>query len=194
MIGLGRRRRPRWGTLAAVALALAGAGCATTGSVTGRVDTPDKKKTSDSSKAQRSEPAKALLQVVDGQFVPSVLLVDPGTVVRIENRDRVYHNAFSVASIAPFDLGAIAPGKSATVRLPKAGVVKVFCEYHPKELATIVVSPAHTRNRPTTDGTSQLGGLPAESSKVSAWHPAYGTRTKLVAITGNERVTVNFRD
>jgi plastocyanin len=170
MIGLGRRTRPRWGTLAAVALALAGAGCATTGPVTGRVDTAGKKKTaahSDSSKAKHSEPAKAVLQVVDGQFVPSVLLVEPGTVVRIENRDRVYHNAFSVASIAPFDLGAIAPGKSATVRLPKAGVIKVFCEYHSKELATIVVAPAHARTQSMPDGTYQLGSLPAGTPRAA---------------------------
>ena len=196
-----RRTRPYLAMLAA--LALAGAGCATTGSVVGRVDTPGKKKSSDqavvsasradSTKGKKHDSAQAVLQFVDGQFTPSVLLVDPGTVVRVENRDRIYHNAFSVASNAPFDVGGIAPGKSATVRLDKAGVVKVFCEFHRKESATIVVAPSRARTRPMPDGTYQLGGLPAGTYKVSSWHPTYGTKTKLVAVAAHERVTVNFR-
>lgn len=199
----GRRTRPHWGLLAFAGLVLAAAGCATTGSVAGRVDTPGKKKTSDqavitadrtdSAKDKKHDPPKAVLEVVDGQFTPSVLLVDPGTVLRVENHDRVYHNAFSVASTAPFDLGGIAPGKSASVKLEKTGVIKVFCEFHRKEVATVVVAPARARTRPMPDGTYQLGGLPAGTYEVRAWHPSYGTMTKLVAIAANERVTVNFR-
>jgi plastocyanin len=185
------------------ALALASAGCATTGSVVGKVDTPGKNKTSDqavvtadrsdSAKKRSKEPAQAVLQFVDGQFTPSVLLVDPGTVLRVENRDRIYHNAFSVASNAKFDVGGIAPGKSATVHLDRAGVIKVFCEFHKNEGATIVVAPAKARTRPMPDGSYQLGGLPAGTYQVSSWHPTYGTKTKMIAVAANERVTVNFR-
>jgi plastocyanin len=60
---------------------------------------------SDSRRSSARRLPQAVLQVVDGQFLPSRLLVDPGTVVRVENRDRIYHNAFSVASDAPFDVG-----------------------------------------------------------------------------------------
>src|SRR5262245_19861765 len=128
MIACSRTRRPGWGTIAAAALALLSAGCATTGSVVGRVDTPGKNKTSDQAvitaarsdstrKGGKKDSQRAVLQLVDGQFTPAVLLVDPGTEVRIENHDRIFHNAFSVASNAPFDVGPIAPGKSATVTL-----------------------------------------------------------------------------
>jgi len=198
-----RRTRPGWTRLVVAALALASAGCATTGSVVGTVDTPGKKKTSDqavvtadrsdSEKKRHKESPQAVLQFVDGQFTPSVLLVDPGTVLRVENRDRIYHNAFSVASNAKFDVGGIAPGKSATVHLDRAGVVKVFCEFHKNEGATIVVAPAKARTRPMPDGSYQLGGLPAGTYQVSSWHPTYGTKTKSVAVAANERVTVNFR-
>jgi len=202
MESTGRTRRTRW-ELAWVALAIACAGCATTGSVKGRVTTPEKGKAGDAvvsadpegkkKKSGRAEHAKAVLTFSDGQFFPSTLLVDPGTVVRIENKDRVYHNAFSVAANAPFDVGGIAPGKSATVQLDKPGVMKVYCEFHRLEGATIVVAPANSRTRPLPDGTYKIGGLPEGTYRVTSWHPAYGTQSKLVAIAGHDAVTVDFR-
>lgn len=189
--------------LAWAALALLCAGCATTGSVFGRVVTPGKKgdssaavvtaARSDTTRRDRAVSPQAVLTVTDGQFTPAVLLVDPGAVVRIENRDRVWHNAFSVAPSCPFDVGPIAPGKAATVRLEHVGVVRVFCELHRKEAATIVVAPARSRTRPMPDGTYLLGGLTPGTYRVSAWHPDYGTQSKLVAVAARERVTVNFR-
>jgi plastocyanin len=188
--------------LAWSALALACAGCATTGSVSGRVTTPGKKGApgavvtaarSDTTVDQHPDTPQATLVVTDGQFLPAVLLVDPGTVVHIENRDRVFHNAFSVASNAPFDVGGIAPGKSASVRLERPGVLKVFCEFHRKECATVIVAPSRARTRPMPDGTYRLGGLPAGTYKVSAWHPKYGTKSTLVAVAARSQVTVNFR-
>jgi len=203
----GRTRRARKG-LAWVALALACAGCATTGSVKGQVTTPDKKgkadkavvsaDPSDAKKKKKKEkehaaPTQAVLIFTDGRFLPSTLLVDPGTVVRIENRDRVYHNAFSVASNAPFDVGGIAPGKSASVHLERSGVMKVYCEFHRHEGATIVVAPAKSRTHPSAAGDYKIGGLPDGTYRVTSWHPDYGTRSKLVAIAGHDEVTVDFR-
>jgi plastocyanin len=201
----GRTRRARRG-LAWFALALACAGCATTGSVKGNVTAPDKKGKTDEAvvsadrtdakkKKKRKEPApaQAVLLFTDGRFLPSTLLVDPGTVVRIENRDRIYHNAFSVASNAPFDVGGIAPGKSASVHFDRSGVVKVFCEFHRHEGATIVVAPAKSRTHPSADGDYRIGGLPDGTYRVTSWHPAYGTMSKLVAIAGHDEVTVDFR-
>ena len=200
MESTGRTRRARRG-LAWLALALACAGCATTGSVKGRVSTSDKKaKAGDAvvsadredgkKKKKSTERAQAVLTFSDGRFFPSTLLVDPGTVVRIENRDRIYHNAFSVASNAPFDVGGIAPGKAASVHLDKPGVMKVYCEFHRLEGATIVVAKARTH--PSPDGNYKIGGLPEGTYKVTSWHPAYGTQSKMVAVTPREEATVDF--
>jgi len=202
MDSTGRTRRARRG-LAWVALAIACAGCATTGSVKGRVTTPDKNgkagdavvsaDASDKKKKDHSEHGQAVLTFTDGKFFPATLLVDPGTVVRIENRDRIFHNAFSLASNAPFDVGGIAPGKSAAVHLDKPGVMKVYCEFHRLESATIVVAPAKSRTHPSANGEYQIGGLPEGTYKVTSWHPAYGTQSKMVAIAGHEAVRVDFR-
>lgn len=202
MQSTGRTRRARRG-LAWVALALACAGCATTGSVKGKVTTPDKdakdavvsadRPDQKKKKGAHKESPQAVLIFTDGRFFPSTLLVDPGTVVRIENRDRIYHNAFSVAANAPFDVGGIAPGKSVAVHLDRSGVVKVYCEFHRLEGATIVVAPAKSRTHPTADGDYKLGGLPEGTYEVTSWHPAYGTKSKLVAVNAREQATVDFR-
>jgi plastocyanin len=161
MESTGRTRRARRG-LAWVALALACVGCATTGS---HVATPDKSKAGDAAaEKKKGGQAQAVLTFADGQFLPATLLVDPGTVVRIENKDRVYHNAFSLAANAPFDVGGIAPGKSASVHLDKPGVMKVYCEFHRLESATIVVAPAKSRTQSS--------------------HAAYGPQNKGIAIAG----------
>jgi len=154
----GRTRRARRG-LAWVALALACAGCATTGSVKGHETTRAKNGTVEDTKKKGAHavPTQAVLVFTDGKFLPSTLLVDPGTVVRIENRDRIYHNAFSLAANAPFDVGGIAPGKSASVHLDRAGVMKVYCEFHRLESATIVVAPAKARTHTTADGDDGRG-------------------------------------
>lgn len=198
-------RRARRG-LAWIALALACAGCATTGSVKGRVTTPDKNgKAKDAvvsadrsdkdkkKKSKHAESAQAVLIFTDGRFFPSTLLVDPGTVVRIENRDRIYHNAFSLASNAPFDVGGIAPGKAASIHVNKPGVMKVYCEFHRLEGATIVVAPTKSRTHPTADGEYKIGGLPEGTYRVTSWHPDYGTQSKRVAIFPREQATVDFR-
>ena len=185
MESTGRTRRARRG-LAWVALAIACAGCATTGSVK---NAPEKGKAEDTvtdkkKKGGHAEYAQAVLTFADGRFLPATLLVDPGTVVRIENKDRVYHNAFSLAANAPFDVGNIAPGKSASVHLDKSGVMKVYCEFHRLEGATIVVAPARSRTHTSADGSDKIGGLPESTNKVTSSHPASAPQSKRVAIAG----------
>jgi plastocyanin len=179
------------------------AGCATTGSVEGRVSVPGKNHSSaeavitaaraDTAAHARPENLQATIYQEDGRFVPDVLLIDPGTTVSFENRDKVFHNAFSISPAQKFDVGSIAPGQARTVKFDHPGIIQVYCELHPRELATIIVAPARGRTRPMPDGTYLLGGLPAGTYLVRAWHPDFGARSKRVAIAAREHVTVNFR-
>lgn len=179
------------------------AGCASTGTVEGRVSMSGRHKnsgktviTADPADSTRgSEPAgrEAVLVQSKGRFVPEILLVDPGTTVRFENRDGIFHNPFSISSAEPFDLGGIAPGQSRSHRFDRAGIVQVYCELHPREGATIIVAPQHARTQPMPDGTYRMGGLSAGSYLVRAWHPDYGAKFRRVDVAAREHVTVNFR-
>jgi hypothetical protein len=72
-------------------------------------------------------------------FSPHVLAIQAGTDVDFPNFDPIFHNAFSRYSGQPFDVGLYPPGTSRTVRFTRSGIVRVFCNIHPRMSAIIVV-------------------------------------------------------
>jgi plastocyanin len=73
------------------------------------------------------------------RFEPRVLPVVVGAEVEFPNDDTIFHNVFSLSKTMPFDLGAYEPGESASVRMERTGLVKVYCNIHPEMAASIVV-------------------------------------------------------
>ena len=180
------------------------AGCATTGSVQGKVSVSGQKGVpSDavitafleqhaSETAPRST-GQATMIATAGKFEPGVLLIDPGTTVHFANKDGVYHNVFSVSPAKKFDLGSLAPGREREVRFDQVGIVTVFCELHPKEVAYVVVAPRRSAARPAADGAYLLAGLAPGPYAVRAWHPILGSQTRHIDLPPHGQVTVNFR-
>lgn len=189
-----------WLALGALAVL---AGCATTGSVQGRVTVSDRKAGSSSDAVIVATPidvretplgsGQAEITVTAGQITPNTLLIEPGTTVRFTNRDVLYHNLFSRSGGNRFDLGSVAPGYARAVRFERAGVVEVYCELHPREVAHIVVAPRRTSARPEANGTYLLAGLTPGAYTVRAWHPLLGSQTRRIDLPPRGRVTVNFR-
>ncbi|MEP7027213.1 MAG: hypothetical protein ABI960_01335 [Candidatus Eisenbacteria bacterium] len=196
----GRRARARaWLALGLVA---ALAGCATTGSVQGKVTVSDPRAGSSKDAVIVATPmngpdtplgtGQAEIVMTGGQFTPRTLLVEPGTTVRFTNRDAVYHNAFSRSSGNRFDLGSVAPGQARGVRFTRPGLVEVYCELHPREVAHIVVAPRRTSTRPLDNGTYLLAGLAPGPYAVRAWHPLLGSQTRRIDLPPRGRLTVDF--
>lgn len=77
----------------------------------------------------------------DQKFVPSLLPVELGGRVRIQNSDPVYHNVFSLTSPHKFDVGRRPKGEHFDVTFEKPGVVDVFCDIHSNMHAIIYVLP-----------------------------------------------------
>lgn len=88
-----------------------------------------------------SPEAFQFLNQKDQQFVPSLLPVELGGRVRIQNSDPVYHNVFSLTSPHKFDVGRRPKGEHFDVTFEKAGVVDVFCDIHSNMHAIIYVLP-----------------------------------------------------
>lgn len=106
------------------------------------------------------------------RFVPDILPVVAGQRVRFPNRDKIYHNVFSISPLATFDLGQYkgdAPHK--TVTFENYGVVPIYCNIHPKMIAYAVVLENSAFALTDTDGTFRINDLPAGTYTINAWRP-----------------------
>jgi plastocyanin len=189
-----KRKHPRvleatpWAALG-LALALL-AGCARTGAIQGRIRIAGQPAPADAvvlawrETDERATPSGDRIRILHsrGRFVPRLVVVPPGTTLEFENRDRVYHNVFSVSPAARFDLGGIAPGQVRERVFDRQGVVHVYCELHPKEAAWVVVAPEHFSTQAAADGAFAFEKVPPGTYLVRAFHPALGDVTRRVKV------------
>ena len=125
-------------------------------------------------------------------FDPYVIAIPTGTTVEFENRDRVYHNAFSVAKAKRFDTGLYAPRQKRPVLFTSPGVVNVYCELHPLSAGYVVVLPNRFYARPNSRGGFRLAPLAEGTYTVKAWHPVYGETSTRVKVPNKGSATVSL--
>jgi plastocyanin len=138
------------------------------------------------------ERARATLDQVGEAFVPYVLAVRAGTEVDFPNRDRTYHNVFSLSKPKRFDLGRYATGQSKSVRFDRPGVVRVFCDIH-SHMSAFVLVFAH-RYFATTDGAGRyrLERVPAGTYTVAAWNDGRVRETRQVTVADGNTVQLDW--
>ena len=138
-------------------------------------------------------PQAAVVAQENHRFVPRVVPVVAGSTVRFENRDRVYHNVFSVAPTKRFDVGKYAPGKFKEVRFDSAGVIQLFCDIDPAMSGYVVVLPHHAFARPDAMGAFTLPRLPRGTYTVKVWHPNLGRLSRKVEMPKRGDAQVDLR-
>jgi plastocyanin len=143
---------------------------------------PDKVERKLAKNARKKQAAVPSIVQARQRFTPRVLLVTAGSPVAFENRDRVYHNTFSVARARRFDLGKYPPGHRDTVVFDRAGVANLHCDIHPDEIGFVVVAPNHVHARPDTLGRFALPKLPPGEYQLRVWHPRRGELTRAVTL------------
>jgi plastocyanin len=123
--------------LALTMSALAFGGCGGGGDSASSEATPA---TSPGSGAAPSRGAGAVT-IKDYKYGPASLTVPLGTTVKFTNQDSTPHTATSKES-GGFETGPIDTGKSATIKLEKAGTFTYYCVFHPFMKGTITVTSA----------------------------------------------------
>ena len=116
--------------------------------------------------------AVAVLEQKSERFVPRVLPIVAGQTVSFPNRDRFYHNVFSVSSVEPFDLGQYKssdPARTQTFANP--GLVPVYCNIHPQMISYVVVLENDAFAVTGEDGSFELRDVRAGAIAVNAWTP-----------------------
>ena len=104
------------------------------------------------------------------QFVPHILPIVVGSVVRFPNQDPILHNAFSTSGENAFDVGLYAAGEGHSVTFNHAGYVRVYCNVHHSMIGHILVLDTPYFTHPDSEGRFSLADLPAGRGDLVIWH------------------------
>ena len=126
------------------------------------------------------------------EFLPRVLAVTRGSTVDFPNGDPVFHNVFSLASAATFDLGRYPKGRSKTETFTKAGLVKVYCHLHSQMSAAILVLDHPYFTTPDDDGSFRLANVPPGTYTIVGWHERVGERAASVVVAAGQSTSVSL--
>jgi plastocyanin len=121
----------------------------------------------------RPPPAEEAQLVQRGErFRPRILPIVAGQTVSFPNRDRIYHNVFSVSPLHPFDLGQYrGSDPSRSVEFERPGLVPVYCNIHPRMIAYVVVLENDAFALSDAAGRFRIAGVPPGLRAVHAWTP-----------------------
>ena len=114
--------------------------------------------------------ASATMEMRKKQFAPRVVVVQKGSPVEFPNRDRIFHNVFSVAGENRFDLDLYKAPEVATKTFEHVGIVRVYCNIHPQMTGIVMVRDNPYFATSAKDGGFSIGGVPPGRYTVTAWH------------------------
>ena len=116
-------------------------------------------------------------------FVPRVVVVPLGSTVRFPNHDPFDHNVFSVSGPDPFDLGQYGRGDAKNWTFANPGLVRVFCNIHPRMVAFVQVMAGRHFTQPAADGSFEITPVPPGTWVLHAWHERSPEVTQTVSVT-----------
>jgi plastocyanin len=114
--------------------------------------------------------APQIVDQVDKTFVPELLPIVVGTLVRFPNHDQIHHHVYSFSPAKTFELPLYKGEDAAPVLFDKVGVVKIGCNIHDWMSGIILVLPTPYFAVTNAEGRFTLSDLPAGTYTLSAWH------------------------
>lgn len=137
----------------------------------------------------------AVMDQVDTQFVPHMLLVPKGTSVEFPNSDVVAHHVYSFSKPNDFVLSLYKGVAHKPVTFSNDGVVIIGCNIHDEMLAYIVVVDTDVHAITNESGeASLLISDAAADVEIKIWSPRIRDDEQLLAqkVSSNESQSVEF--
>ena len=165
-----------------IAALLAAVGFSTAGRVAGRIVIleKDNKPSPDLSDAvlylettaavTTARPVTVEIAITDKTYAPHVVVVPLGSTVRFPNHDPFNHNVFSVSEPNSFDLGLYGRGEAKSYTFAHPGLVRVYCNVHPRMVAYVLVMENRYYAQPASDGSFAIDNVPAGRYRLHVWH------------------------
>ncbi len=112
----------------------------------------------------------ATMDQIDSQFVPTVLAVQAGTLVRFPNKDQIRHQVYSFSPAKRFELPLYQGSTAKPVRFEQPGLVTLGCNIHDWMLGYIVVLDTPYFAVTGADAQVRLD-VPDGAYELRVWHP-----------------------
>jgi plastocyanin len=119
-------------------------------------------------KAQK--PGKKVMDQINKEYVPHVLVVEKGTPVYFPNKDDIRHHVYSFSRAKKFELPLYKGTPAKPIVFDKTGVVKLGCNIHDWMLGYIYVVDTPYYAISDDNGRLKISGIPEGEAKVMAWH------------------------
>jgi plastocyanin len=118
----------------------------------------------------------AIMDQVDIQFQPHVLVVSKNQAVNFPNSDDTRHHVYSFSATKMFELKLFTGADSNPVTMNTAGIVELGCNIHDQMLGFIYVDESGSAVKTDEKGNAVLtGSLP---KTISIWHPRFNNQAK----------------
>src|SRR5256885_7679850 len=125
--------------------------------------------------ATAATPATVEIAITDKKYAPHVVVIPVGSTVRFPNHDPFNHNVFSVSEPNSFDLGLYGRGDAKSHTFTNPGLVRVYCNVHPRMVAYVQVMANRYYGQPGTDGSFTIDNVPAGRYRLHVWHGGIST-------------------
>src|SRR5438034_6128442 len=120
--------------------------------------------------ATAANPATVEIAITDKKYAPHVVVIPVGSTVRFPNHDPFNHNVFSVSEPNSFDLGLYGRGEAKSHTFEHPGLVRVYCNVHPRMVAYVLVMENRYYAQPGNDGSFTIDNVPAGRYRLHVWH------------------------
>ena len=112
------------------------------------------------------------------------MVVPVGSTVRFPNHDPFDHNVFSAGESNQFDLGQYGRGEAKGWTFTSAGLVRVFCNIHPRMVAFLLVAANRFSAQAAVDGSFVIDSVPPGAYTLHVWHERSAPVARAVTVTG----------
>jgi plastocyanin len=137
-----------------------------------------------------AKPTAAVMDQMDRQFVPHVLVIPVGSQVIFPNSDTVSHQVYSFSPANKFQLPLYRGKPYPPVPFAHEGLVTLGCNIHDQMRAYVYVVEAQYYGRTDTAGKWSVADVEPGEYTVNIWHPLSRAVAKPV-LEQRVRITVS---
>ncbi len=131
--------------------------------------------------ASAQPPGIAVMDQIDEQFVPDLLVIGAGSRVDFPNSDAVLHHVYSFSEAKQFELALFHGRVHSPVVFDNPGLVVVGCNIHDHMVGYILVVESPLHGVTDEHGKITFRDLPEANYRVEVFHPEFRLPLRTVA-------------